>query len=109
MVRPWYWPEGGMPERTTPFQWIVKNKMAASWWPDPPVFKRYKKEGIKVVINACEFDNRKDVPSEFEYHHINIPDYGLPTQKQIDRFIEIFFQKMSHNLQFTSFQNSSFC
>ena len=89
MVRPWYWPDGGQPHRTEPFTWIVKGKMAASWWPDPPVFKRYKKEGIKVIINASEFDNRQDVPEEFVYYHIDIPDYGLPTDDQIKRFIKI--------------------
>ena len=89
MVRPWYWPANGQPHRTEPFTWIVKNKMAASWWPDPPVFKIYKKEGIKVVINASEFDNRRDIPEDFTYYHIDIPDYGLPTDSQIKRFLEI--------------------
>jgi len=97
MVRPWYWPKGGMPERTEPFTWIVKNKMAASWWPDPPVFKRYRNEGIKVVINATEFDNRKDVPKDFTYYHIDIPDYGLPTDSQIKRFLEITEKHGSQN------------
>ena len=89
MVRPWYWPEGGQPHRTEPFTWIVDGKMAASWWPDPPVFEKYKKEGIKVIINACEFDNREDVPDEFSYYHINIPDYGTPTEDQVDEFLRI--------------------
>ncbi len=88
-MRPWYWPEGGQPHRTQPFTWISKGKMAASWWPDPSVFKRYSEEGIKIVINASEFDNRRDVPKEFIYYHIDIPDYGIPTEKQIKRFIEI--------------------
>lgn len=88
-VRPWYWPEGGQPHRTEPFTWIVKNEMAASWWPDPPVFERYNKEKIKVIINASEFDNRKDIPEDFIYYHIDIPDYGLPTESQIERFLEI--------------------
>ena len=78
-----------MPERTTPFTWIVKGKMAASWWPDSSVFDRYKKEGINVIINASEFDNRKDVPKEINYYHINIPDFGIPTEIQIDKFLEI--------------------
>lgn len=89
MVRPWYWPEGGQPHRTEPFTWIVEEKMAASWWPDPPVFDIYKKQGIKVIINACEFDNRGDVPDQFHYYHINIPDYGVPTQAQVEKFLEI--------------------
>lgn len=88
-MRPWYWPEGGQPHRTEPFTWIVKGKIAASWWPDPPVIERYKKEGIKVIINCCEFDNKNDIPSDFYYYHINIPDYGVPTEEQIDRFLEI--------------------
>jgi len=78
-----------MPERTQPFTWIVKEKMAASWWPDPPVFERYKKEGISVIINCSEFDNRKDIPNIFNYYHINVPDYGLPTEIQIDTFLTI--------------------
>ncbi|TFF95266.1 MAG: hypothetical protein EU544_03115 [Promethearchaeota archaeon] len=95
MVRPWYWPQGGQPHRTEPFTWIVKKKMAASWWPDPPVFKRYKEEGIKVIINASEFDNRNDVPSEFAYYHINIPDYGTPTENQIQQFLAITEKHMN--------------
>jgi len=89
MVRPWYWPSGGQPHRTEEFTWIVKNKLAVSWWPDPPVFKRYDKEGIKVIINCSEFDNKKDIPQRFAYHHINVPDYGLPTEKQIEYFLKI--------------------
>ena len=44
MVRPWYWPKGGMPERAEPFTWIARGRMAASWWPDPPVFEIYKEK-----------------------------------------------------------------
>ena len=89
MVRPWYWPEGGMPERAAPFDWIIRKQMAASWWPDKEVLGIYKKEGIKVIINCSEFDNRKEIPSEFKYYHINIPDYGVPTEDQVRRFIKI--------------------
>ena len=89
MVRPWYWPSGGQPHRTEEFTWIVKNKLAVSWWPDPPVFKRYEKEGIRAIINCSEFDNEKDIPQRFVYHHINVPDFGLPTEKQIKNFLEI--------------------
>ncbi|MFX1236637.1 MAG: protein-tyrosine phosphatase family protein [Promethearchaeota archaeon] len=89
MVRPWYWPDGGQPHRTEPFTWIVKGRMAASWWPDPSVFKTYKKAGIKAIINCSEFDNRNDIPEQFEYYHINIPDYGVPTDAQIKRFLNI--------------------
>jgi len=78
-----------MPERTQPFTWIVKKKMAASWWPDPPVFEMYKKEGISVIINCSEFDNRKDIPNIFDFYHINVPDYGLPTESQIETFLAI--------------------
>lgn len=89
MVHPWYWPKNGMPERTTPFTWIVKNKIAASWWPDASLFEIYKKEGIKVIINCSEFDYRKDIPPEFQYFHINIPDFGTPTDSQLEKFFEI--------------------
>lgn len=89
MVNPWYWPKTGMPERALPFTWIIKNKMAASWWPDASLFERYKKEGIRVIINCSEFDNRKDIPKEFEFFHINIPDYGIPTESQLKNFFEI--------------------
>ena len=89
MVRPWYWPEGGQPHRTTPFTWIVKGKMAVSWWPDNSVINLHKTEGIKVIINCSEFDNRKELPSDFEYFHFNIPDYGTPTNRQLERFLEI--------------------
>ena len=89
MVRPSYWPKGGMPYRTEEFTWIVRNKFGASWWPDPPVFKRYEREGIKVIINCSEYDNKKDIPEGFDYYHINVPDYGLPTEEQISRFLKI--------------------
>lgn len=89
IVRPWYWPENGMPERTEEFTWIVKGRIAASWWPDPPVFNRYKKEGIKVIINASEFDNRQNIPKDIIYYHFNIPDYGIPSNSQIKRFLTI--------------------
>lgn len=89
MVRPWYWPEGGQPHRTVPFTWIIKNKMAASWWPDVSIVEIYKKEGIKVIINCSEFDNHHDIPKEFNYFHISIPDFGTPTDSQLDKFLEI--------------------
>ncbi|MDF1738575.1 MAG: dual specificity protein phosphatase family protein [Verrucomicrobiales bacterium] len=88
-IRPWYWPSNGQPERTEPFTWIVEGVIAASWWPDPYVFKIYDKEKIKGVVNCCEFDNRQDVPPQFTYHHINVPDYGVPTDAQIERFIDL--------------------
>jgi protein-tyrosine phosphatase len=89
MVRPWYWPKDGQPHRAEPFTWIIKGKMAISWWPDPSVIERYRNEGIKVIINCSEFDNRKDIPKEFEYFNISIPDYGTPTELQLKRFLEI--------------------
>ena len=89
MVRPWYWPIGGQPHRANPFDWIIKGKMAASWWPDENVFQIYKKEKISVIINASEFNNRDDIPNGFIYYHLNIPDYGLPTDNQITRFLAI--------------------
>ena len=89
MVRPSYWPKNGMPERAEPFTWIIKNKMAASWWPDASEIEIYKREGIKVIINCSEFDNRKGFSKDFEYFHINIPDFGTPTESQLDKFLEI--------------------
>ena len=89
MVRPWYWPKNGMHAKTTPFTWIVKDKIAASWWPDASLFERYKKEGIKVIINCSEFDYRKEVQKDFKYVHINIPDFGTPTEFQLEKFLDI--------------------
>ena len=89
MVRPSYWPVGGMPYKSAPFTWIVKRKIAASWWPDPPILDIYKEEGISIVINCSEFDNRKEIQGTFQYYHFNVPDYGLPTEKQIDAFLVI--------------------
>jgi protein-tyrosine phosphatase len=78
-----------MPYKSEPFTWIVKGKIAASWWPDPPILKIYKTQGIKTIINCSEFDNRKDIKGFFLYYHFNVPDYGLPTEKQIDGFLTI--------------------
>jgi protein-tyrosine phosphatase len=89
MVRPSYWPKGGMPHRTEDFSWIVRGKFAASWWPDSSLFKRYRQEGVSVIINCSEFDNKKDIPEGFYYYHLNVPDYGLPTEEQISRFLKI--------------------
>ena len=89
MVRPWYWPKGGQPHRTEPFTWIIKGKLGAGWWPEEREFEIYKKEGIKVIINCSEFDNRKNIPNKFFYYHINIPDYGIPTENQVEEFIQI--------------------
>jgi protein-tyrosine phosphatase len=97
MVRPWYWPENGMPERTEPFTWIIKGKMAISWWPDPYVVEKYRKEEISAIINCSEFDNREDIPKEFKYHHINIPDYGTPTEDQLAKFFEVAKEFSSNN------------
>ena len=88
-MRPSYWPERGQPERTEPFTWIVEGVIAASWWPDPYVFDIFTEKGIKAVVNVCEFDNRKDVPSEFDYHFIHVADYGVPTEEQIERFLKL--------------------
>jgi len=63
--------------------------MAASWWPDQHVLEIYRKEGVKIIINCSEFDNRAEIPKDFEYYHINIPDYGTPTRIQLEKFIEI--------------------
>ena len=87
-IWPWYWPKNGMPERTEPFTWIIKNKIAISWWPDTSVIKKYKSEGIKVVVNCTEFDNRPNIPEEFKYLHLNIPDYGTPTETQLNKFLD---------------------
>jgi protein-tyrosine phosphatase len=89
IVRPPYWPRNGQPYRTTPFTWIVKNRIAASWWPDDEVFEIYRQEGVKVIINCSEFDNYEQVPKEFHYYHISIPDYGIPTDFQIEKFLDI--------------------
>ena len=78
-----------MPERAEPFTWIVKNKLAASWWPESEEFEIYRKQGIRVIVNCSEFDNRSGVAKEFKYYHINVPDYGTPTAAQLDRFIKI--------------------
>jgi len=78
-----------MPEKTEPFTWIIKGKMAASWWPDFSLYEIYKKERISVIVNCSEFDNHKDAPKEFYYYHFNVPDYGIPSNKQIDKFLQI--------------------
>ncbi len=88
-MRPWYWSVEENKHRADPFNWIIEGKMAVSWWPDKEVFQIYKKEGIKVIINCSEFNNRNDIPGNFHYYHINIPDFGLPIKSQILRYIDI--------------------
>ena len=88
-IRPWYWPKGGQPHRTVPFTWIVKNKFAAGWWPEAREIEIYKKEGIKAVINCSEFDNGREISKYFKYYQINIPDYGTPTESQLEEFLKI--------------------
>jgi protein-tyrosine phosphatase len=89
MVRPWYWPEDGMPQKTKPFTWIIKGKIAASWWPDPSLLEKFKEYGISVIVNCSEFDNRSNLKGDFFYYHFNVPDYGLPSENQIREFISI--------------------
>ena len=91
-IRPSYWPEQGQPERTEPFTWIVEGVIAASWWPDPYVFDIYEEHSVKAIFNVCEFDNRQDIPAQFDYHFIHVPDYGVPTDKQLDQFIKLMDQ-----------------
>jgi protein-tyrosine phosphatase len=86
-IWPPYWPKRGIPEKTEPFTWIVKGKLAASSWPDFKLFERFKKEGIAVIINCSEFDNQKDIPNGFVYHHFKVPDYGIPSIEQIKKFL----------------------
>ncbi len=69
MVRPSYWPENGRPEYSNMFDWIERGQLAMSWWPDPPVIERYQLEGIRVIINASEFDNRENIRKRFFYYH----------------------------------------
>lgn len=88
-IRPWYWPERGQPERTTPFTWIVEDVIAASWWPDPYVIDIFDEKRIKAIVNVCEFDNHRDIPPHFDYHFYHVPDYGVPKDDQIASFIEI--------------------
>lgn len=88
-MRPWYWSVEENKHRADPFNWIIEGKMAVSWWPDREVFQIYKREGIKVIINCSEFNNRNDIPGNFHYYHINIPDFGLPTKSQILKYFDI--------------------
>ena len=67
----------------------MKNKLAAGWWPEHREIEKYKKEGIKVVINCSEFNNQREISKRFKYYHINIPDFGTPTDAQIERFLDI--------------------
>jgi protein-tyrosine phosphatase len=67
----------------------VKNILGAGWWPEAREIEIYKKEGINVVINCSEFDNKQEISKYFEYYHINIPDYGIPTDSQLERFLNI--------------------
>jgi protein-tyrosine phosphatase len=89
MVRPSYWPENGRPEYSNMFDWIERGQLAMSWWPDPPVIERYQLEGIRVIINASEFDNRENIRKRFFYYHFPVPDYGLVTEEQIRKFLEV--------------------
>jgi protein-tyrosine phosphatase len=68
---------------------MVEGVLAASWWPDPYVFEIYEERGIAAVVNCCEFDNRADVPKQFAYYHIHVPDYGVPTDAQMETFFEL--------------------
>ena len=97
LIRPWYWPLKGQPERTEPFTWMVEGVIAASWWPDPYVFDLFKKNKVKAVVNVCEFDNRKDVPKGLDYYFINVPDYGVPSDAQIEQFIAIMDKHYAAN------------
>jgi protein-tyrosine phosphatase len=44
---------------------------------------------MKAIVNCCEFNNRKDVPEHFDYYHIHVPDFGVPSDTEIEEFIAI--------------------
>ncbi len=76
-------------EMVNKFTWIIKGKIAASNWPEPQMFENYRKEGIKVIINATNFDNIKNVSNEFTYYQIGIPNFSIPSDSQIKQLLEI--------------------
>ncbi len=73
-----------------PFEWIVEDLLGVSCWPDDDHFTdEFPENKIKVIINLCEFDYPEGVPDGYTYYHIPVPDYGVPTEDQIHRFLEI--------------------
>lgn len=77
-------------ERLAPrFQWIEKNVLAVSWYPNKELFDIFQKEGIRVIINCSDHDNQIYVPKEFEYHFISIKDGFTPTYQQLIEFLTL--------------------
>lgn len=71
--------------------WIIKRKMVASRWPDPEMFEIYKKEEIKVIIDASNYDNHQNIPNGMLYYQIGIPDLSIPFDSQIEKLLEITY------------------
>ena len=44
-----------MPHKSDPFSWIIKGKLAASWWPDPPIIETPQPELLEDTQNRRIF------------------------------------------------------
>ena len=89
-MKPWYLDKIYLRSNgTKPFDWIVQDKCGASWFPERDEFEFFKSAGIDVIFNCSEFDYADEVPNGFDYHFINIPDFGIPKHAQVEKFLKL--------------------
>ncbi len=73
------------------FSWIIEDELAGMAKPSSLVsdFEFLKEQGINAIISLTETSLQKSVVNEFgfEYLHLPIPDFSIPTLQQIEKFI----------------------
>lgn len=73
------------------FSWLIENEIAGMARPISQVndFEYLKKNDIDAIISLTEQPLRKSLIEEFgfEYAHLPILDFRVPTFDQIDKFI----------------------
>ena len=80
------------------FSWIVRGKIAGSSLPKDDVhFDFLKLEGIEVIINLTARATADKYKDRFELYHLEIPDFGTPDFKLVNKFWEIYKKAEANN------------
>ena len=86
---PYNSPEPYEPKITSyEFTWIVPEVVAASCFPTPLLIEHWKNSGIKAVVNCSGMQYGIPLGPEFQYLYLPIEDFAIPTETQIQTFLE---------------------
>jgi len=77
------------------FSWVIDRVLAGSGFPRRNNFQWLYENGIRAIVSLTETPINKSIIKKwrFKYLHIPIPDFGIPTDRQVDKFLE-FIEKM---------------